>query len=72
MKKAIVLLSIGFSLAYCTPSQQADQTTTSSSTGSDTTSGTSGMGTTGTMSDTTGSSGTMSDTSTHHTDSIPQ
>ena len=30
MKKAIVLLAIGFAFTYCNPSQQADQTTSDS------------------------------------------
>lgn len=65
MKKVIILLAVGFSFAYCNPSQQADQTTTNSSRMSDSTSSSSSS----TMS-TTDSTGTMSDTS-HHTDSLP-
>jgi len=81
MKKVIVLLAIGFSLAYCNPSQQAGQTNTDGTSTSGTgTSGTSGMstdsssttgsGTTG--SGTTGSSTDTSSTTTPSTtDSLP-
>lgn len=58
MKKAIVLLALGFTLTYCNPSQQADQTTTDSS-----------RTTTNTMSGTTSSGSTMDTTS--HPDSLP-
>jgi hypothetical protein len=71
MKKVIVLLAIGFSLAYCNPSQQAGQTNTDG-TG---TSGTSSMSTDSsstTGSGTTGSSSTTDTSSTTtHTDSLP-
>lgn len=65
MKKAIILLAVGFSLAYCNPTQQADQTTTNSSRMSDSTSSSSSstMPSTDTM-------GSMSDT-TNRTDSMP-
>ncbi len=74
MKKAIILLAVVFSLAYCTPSQQADQTTTNSSSTTDSSS-TSGAGSTGTGttgSGTTGSGSTTDTSSTQPTtDSVP-
>jgi|GEM_PF-6259903 len=35
MKKAILLLAVGFTLAYCNPSQQADQSITDTTTSAD-------------------------------------
>lgn len=60
MKKAIVLLAIGFSLTYCNPSQQADQTTTDT--------GRTGGGNTMTTTpgtDTAGGGGGSTDTTSH-------
>ncbi len=63
MKKVIILLAIGFSLVYCTPSQKTGDTSTSNSTG------TSGTGTSGTG--TTGSSTTTDTSSRSRTDTLP-
>ena len=66
MKKAIVLLAIGFSFTYCNPSQQAEQTTADTS-----------RTTTSSMTDTSSSTTPTPDTTskpmptdtTHHPDS---
>jgi hypothetical protein len=60
MKKAIVLLAVGFTLTYCNPSQQTGQTSADSSTRATDATTTPGAGTGGSTTDTTSHPGTDS------------
>ena len=58
MKKAIVLLAVGFTFTYCNPSQQTGQTTADTTRAATGTGGTGGAGTGGTGTGTGTGSGT--------------